>query len=284
MLPKSKTALVVEGDAWRGIFSTGVLDGFLESGFNPFDFFLGVSSGACNLAAYLAEMPKRNFLIYTDYSLRPEFISFKRFFSGGHLLDLDWLWEKTISEMRLDLKTIYDRKKPLTACLTDVQTGNAVYKKTNAGNLESVLKASSALPVLYRAFPAIDGHMTTDGGISDPIPIKKAIDMGARKIMVIRSRPKYYQKKESFSQAALLWKLRSYPCLRQTILGRVKRYNESVSLIRKPPRGVDIVEICPPDNFRPGRLVRNKTILMEGYDQGRMMAVNALRFWGEYEN
>lgn len=70
-----------------------VLDGFLEARFNLFDRYVGVSSGAGNLAAYLAEMPERNFKIYTDYSLRPEFISLKRFFRGGHLMDLDWLWD-----------------------------------------------------------------------------------------------------------------------------------------------------------------------------------------------
>ncbi len=284
MLPESKTALVVEGGAMRGVFSTGVLDGFLDTAFNPFDFFLGVSSGACNLAAYLAEMPKRNFRICMDYTLRPEFISVKRFVQGGHLLDLDWLWEKTISEIRLDLKTIYSKKKPLIACLTDVQTGYAVYKKTSANNLEAVLKASSALPILYRTFPVIDGQLTADGGIADPIPIEKAIEMGARKIMVIRSRPKYYEKKEMLSQAVLLWMLKQYPGLSRTISGRVQRYNDSVSLIRKPPSGVLITEICPPDNFRPGRLNRNKKVLMKGYDQGRRMAANAIRSWEKHEN
>ena len=101
------TALVVEGGALRGVFSTGILDGFLESRFNPFDFYLGVSSGASNLAAYLAEMIGRNKRIYTDYSLRPEFIDPVRFLRGGHLMDLDWLWDTTIREIRLDLQRIY---------------------------------------------------------------------------------------------------------------------------------------------------------------------------------
>ena len=59
-------ALVVEGGAMRGVFSTGVLDGFLAACFNPFDGYIGVSSGAGNLAAYLADMPGRNFRIYTE--------------------------------------------------------------------------------------------------------------------------------------------------------------------------------------------------------------------------
>ena len=121
----SESALVVEGGALRGVFSTGLLDGFLEAQFNPFDLFIGVSSGASNLAAYLAGMIGRNRNIYMDYSLRKEFISFPKFLRGGHLLDLDWLWDITIREIRLDLATIYARKKPFIVVLTDVQTGDA---------------------------------------------------------------------------------------------------------------------------------------------------------------
>jgi predicted patatin/cPLA2 family phospholipase len=43
--PLSRSALVVEGGALRGVFSTGLLDGFLEARFNPFELFIGVSSG-----------------------------------------------------------------------------------------------------------------------------------------------------------------------------------------------------------------------------------------------
>ncbi|MEN6466632.1 MAG: patatin-like phospholipase family protein [Syntrophaceae bacterium] len=146
-------ALVVEGGAMRGVFSTGVLDGFLEAGFNPFDLSIGVSSGASNLAAYLAGMHGRNAKIYLDYSLRPEFLSYRRFILGGHLLDLDWMWETTIREIRLDLEAIYSRRRPFIAVLTDVMTGSAFYRFTGASDLEQTLKASSAMPLVYRGFP-----------------------------------------------------------------------------------------------------------------------------------
>lgn len=191
------TALVVEGGAMRGIFSTGVLDGFLAREFNPFDIFFGVSSGSGNLAAFLARMPRRNLKIYTDYSLRPEFINWKRAVLGGPLMDLDWLWEITIREIRLDLQTIFAPGKPFIVCLTDAATGAAVYQQTDAANLEEVLKASSALPVLYNSFPLIEGERKLDGGFSDPLPVRAAMDAGAKKIMVVRSRPYSYRKKKA---------------------------------------------------------------------------------------
>ena len=231
----SYSALIVEGGALRGIFSTGVLDGFLERNFNPFDLFLGVSSGATNLAPYLANMPKRNYRIYTDYSLRPEFINVGRFFRGGHLLDLDWLWDITIREIRLNLSVIYARNKPFIVVLTDVHTGLPVYKETAAQNLEHVLKASSSLPFLYRGFPVVDGNPSTDGGVADPLPVTEAICRGARKIMVIRTRPQNYRKHDGIADYLLRILLRKYPLLKAAMANRASRYNAAIDIINRPP-------------------------------------------------
>jgi predicted patatin/cPLA2 family phospholipase len=275
------TALIVEGGALRGVFSTGVMDGFLEAQFNPFDFYMGVSSGASNLAAYLAEMIGRNGRIYMDYSLRPEFIRFGRFFRGGHLMDLDWLWDITIREMRLDLQTIYSKRKPFIVVMTDVQTGEAVYNQTRADNLEHLLKASSAMPFFYRDYPQVNGRPMTDGGVTDAIPVREAILRGARRIMVIRSRKRNYVKQSNLFDHYMHWRVRPYPVLQQAMVKRIARYNESVALLRKPPDGVSIVEVCPPEHFRVTRLGRNRMVLQEGYRQGRAMAVEAMAWWNQ---
>ena len=273
------SALIVEGGALRGIFSTGVLDGFLERKFNPFDFFMGVSSGATNLAAYLACMQGRNYSIYTDYSLRPEFINIGRFFRGGHLLDLDWLWDITIREIRLDLPVIYSRHKPFIVVLTDVQTGKAIYKETTSQNLEHILKASSALPFFYRNYPMVEGHPMTDGGVADALPVQEAIRRGARKIMVIRSRQHNYLKRNGIADFLLRAHLRKYPLLQIAMAKRALRYNEATALINKPPAGIFIMEICPPDNFRVSRFSKDRRVLQEGYEQGLSKADEAIAWW-----
>ncbi len=275
----SDTALVVEGGAMRGVFSTGVLDGFLERHFNPFHLYIGVSAGATNLAAYLAEMHGRNRRIYTDLSTRSEFISILRFLRGGHLMDLDWLWNVTISTVRLDLQRIYAREWPFVVGMTDVRTGKPVYRETSAHDLEHVLKASSALPLFYRNFPVVDGMPMTDGGVSDPIPATEAIRRGARRIMVIRSRPARYQKSSDPAYICLSVFLRQYPTLRNTIRNQNRIYHDAVALIHNPPSGVSIVQVSPSASFRPGRFTRDPDVLLEGYEQGRSAADDAIRRW-----
>lgn len=274
-----KTALIVEGGALRGIFSAGVLDGFLRQRFNPFDFSIGVSSGASNLAAYLAEMEGRNARIYMEHSLRPEFVNPARFLRGGHLMDLDWLWVVTIRDMRLDRKVIYTKGKPFFAVMTDVASGRAVYEETRPDNLEDVLKASSAMPLLYRGFPVVDGRPMADGGIADALPVAEAIRRGASRLMVLRSRPPEYVKGRGLADRFMEWYLRKTPALARTAAGRADRYNRSVSLIRTPPRGVSVVEVCPPSRFRVSRLSRDRAVLEEGYGMGIAAAGETIRRW-----
>ena len=183
-------ALVVEGGAMRGIFSTGVLDAFLENHFNPFQIAVGVSAGATNIASYLAEMFQRNYKVYTDYSTRPDFINWWKFIKGGHLVDLDWLWNLTIKEIRLDLDKILDSKTQFYIGVTQVSTGESVFLKPAKDNLEEILKASSALPIFYRKFVSINETAYVDGGLADPIPVDEAYRRGAKKkILVLRSAP-----------------------------------------------------------------------------------------------
>ena len=54
-----KSALVLEGGGMAGVFAAGVLVCFFEEGFDPFNTYIGVSAGACNLA-YPVEAPSGN--------------------------------------------------------------------------------------------------------------------------------------------------------------------------------------------------------------------------------
>ena len=263
----------------RSVFSAGILDGFLTQAFNPFDFTIGVSAGACNLASYIAGVQQQSLQIYLDFALHKEFINYARFFRGGHLLDLDWISEQAFRTSTLSLTDAVLDAKPLYVCVTQVSSGIPVYIRTTLDNLKSVLKASSALPLIYRDFPSVDGEAMTDGGVAQGIPVAEAIRMGATRIMVIRSRHKYYKKKDTLGHKFIRWKMRHYPALLATLRERVKIHNESIALIRRPPPGVRIVEICPPETFVLGRFTRTRQHLLSGYQVGVDGAAQAIGQW-----
>ncbi len=51
--------------------------------------------------------------------------------------------------------------------------------------------ASATLPILLRPPSFVNGRRKFDGGVADPLPVEKAYEMEAKKIIVIRT----YQKK-----------------------------------------------------------------------------------------
>ncbi len=263
-----KTALVVEGGAMRGIYSAGVLDALLEKGSDPFDLYLGVSAGATNLAAYLAGMQGRNYRVYTEYSLDPAFISAKKFIRGEHLMDLDWLWYVTIRDLRLDLDRLSEKRDRFFIGLTDARTGEATYLTPASDQLEHVLKASSAIPVFYKRTLHVDGIPYVDGGVADPIPVKKAHELGADRIVVLRSRPEDYRMKDKRFSPFYRWFFKDHPAVAEATLDRARVYNEAIAFIEEPPAGVEVIALHPPQELGLKRFTKEIDVLDAAYEEG----------------
>jgi predicted patatin/cPLA2 family phospholipase len=261
-------ALVVEGGAMRGVFSAGVLDAFLDRGFDPFDLYLGVSAGACNLASHLAGQRGRNHRIYVDYSCRPEFISTAKFLRGGHAVDLDWLWEITIREHRLDLDAIFGRAETFLVTLTSVETGEPLYLEPTRDDLEEMLKASSALPFLYRGWNEIRGRRVTDGGVADSLPVREAHRRGARRIMVLRSKPASFVREHGIEARMFALAFRKHPGLVRAMNGRATAYNDAVRFIGNPPPDTEIVQVAPPPDLAIKRTTQDRELLEKAYRVG----------------
>ena len=254
-IKRGKSALVVEGGAMRGVFAAGVLNAFGSDAFDPFDIYIGVSAGACNLASYLAGQNERNFDIIQRYSSSPRFISPGRFLRGGHLMDLDWLWEITIKEYRLDLKRIFDglkkQNKEYIIVATSMDTGVGLYLQPDEDTLEYYLKVSSSLPIFYRNILEINSEKVTDGGVADSLPVIKACRRGATDITVVRTRPSEYVKKTSWLSFLYPLMFRQYPQFARVLKNRPISYMESVRLIKNPPAGVRVSEIAPSPDIPP---------------------------------
>ncbi len=261
----------------RGIFATGVLDAFLDANYQPFNLFFGVSAGATNIAAYLCKQRGRNHRVITDYSCRPEFINLLRFVRGGHLFDLDWLWQQTIADIRLDLAAFAKQHCEFYIVTTAVATAQAHYLKATPDDMEQQLKASCAIPIAYRDYPIIDGTAMTDGGVADSIPVFKAYEMGAKEITVVLSQPLGYRKKPSKAPWLTTKLYKNYPALAMASRARADNYNASIDFIHNPPTDCKINIIAPPADFKVGRTTKNYHKLSAGYEMGIYAATQHLQ-------
>lgn len=281
MLQQNRQALVVEGGGMRGAFTSGVLDAFLQQQFNPFDLCVGVSSGSTNLANYLAAQQGRTLQIYLDHSLRSEFIQYGRFFKGGDLLDLKWMWDIVEKEHPLNQSHLFANHPEFYMVLTHAISGEATYIKASKDNILDGLRASSSIPVLTRQAVDVFGEPYFDGGVADALPIHWAAQQNnVSKLMVLRTRPKSYFKASSKGDQFLAkYMFKQQRGFAQSLLARTQRYNDSVEFVRSSSEQ-KILEVCPPDlKNMAGRLSKNKAKIRYSYDVGMETGLKAIEQW-----
>lgn len=277
-------ALVVEGGGMRGAFTCGVLDAFLQQNFNPFDLYVGVSSGSTNIANYLAGQMGRNIQLYLDHSLRPEFIRYGRFLKGGDLLDMQWMWETVERELPLDQQALFAKNPDFYMVLTHARSGHAEYLRAGKDTLLDALRASSSIPVLTRQAVDILQEPYFDGGVADALPIKWAAQQHqVNNVLVIRTRPQNYFKASSKSDEFLAkYLLHQNSGFARSLQSRCARYNQAVDFLRQPVVRTQqrFLEICPPDDKKmAGRLCKDKTKLQYSYDVGLERGAQAILEW-----
>ena len=136
--------------------------------------------------------------------------------------------------------------------------------------------ASGTLPILVRTPSLINGRRKFDGGIADPLPVEKAYEMGAKKIVVIRTYEKKFRRKlklENYIGALLS---RKYPKLRRALLSHDMTYNKALDFIDNPPEDCEIIQLCPPEKLKSKRDSKNIEVLKADYMLGKKVAEDFL--------
>ncbi|WP_157673565.1 patatin-like phospholipase family protein [Endozoicomonas ascidiicola] len=275
----AKRALIVEGGGMRGVFTAGILDAFIDKRVPLFDGYFGVSSGALNLSAYLSGQKGLSLDLYTALCNDPDFISVRRHLKGGHLMDLDLFFQRLAKSSRFNIPAIFKKLQTSHFCVvtTDVETGKPVYHGINqnhtADEFLNILKASSALPVLYNSSVMINDLEMTDGSLSDPIPYRKAIADGFDQIVILRTRPLNFRKSNSLKSRFYAWKSREKPSIGQLIKDQDQIYNLSADFIEQLTieDNVEILQIAPTSPLQTSRKTTVRNHLVADYHQGYSM-------------
>ncbi|MBC8535575.1 patatin-like phospholipase family protein [Feifania hominis] len=223
------TGLVLEGGALRASFTSGVMDAFWDNGI-LFPYVIGVSAGISNAYSYVNGQRGRNDEILKCYRADPRYLSYGNFLKRKCVMDLQFVFEEIPQKLLpYDYEALANYSGRIIAAITERESARAEYydqRDCDAGF--RLLQATCALPV---AFPAIEfqGKFYVDGGVADPIPIRRAIADGCTKNVVVMTKREGYRKHlgKGDKLAARLYQKR-YPALAQAVLTRPARYNEEV--------------------------------------------------------
>jgi predicted patatin/cPLA2 family phospholipase len=274
-----KTGLVLEGGGMRGVYTAGVLEYCLEQGIQ-FPYVIAVSAGACNAVSYLSGQRGRNRIVTIDYVDHPHYLGVRNWFRERSLFGMRLLFEELPDRLvPFDYEAFGRNPAQLWAVMTDAVTGEAVYmEKENAlssRDMMTYIRASSSLPFVSQPVEA-SGRVLFDGGVADPIPLRKSIADGNLRHVVVLTKPAGYRKKP-FRQG---WMARRvyprYPGLAQAMERRYRVYNESVELAEKMEKEGSVVLIRPTEDLDVGRMTKDKGKLTALYELGMRDAQAAI--------
>ena len=272
-MENKKTALIVEGGGQRGVFSFGITDTFINRNYDPFDIYMGVSNGVAVLCWYLIRETDNN-LEKMLYAAKGDYLSYKNIFIGKDIIKFHQMYEDGEKMFKPNMEKIKNnlKGKDYIAVVTDAIEANAEYYSFGDGEWMPKMIASGTLPILVRTPSLIDGRRKFDGGVADPLPVEKAYEMGAKKIIVIRTYEKKFRRKlkiENYIGALLS---REYPKLRKALLVHDKTYNRALDFINNPPSDCEIVQLCPPEKLKSKRDSKNIEVLKADYNLGKTVA------------
>ncbi len=275
------TGIIDIGGGLRGAFGAGVFDRLLDESIS-FDYIIGVSAGAANAASFLGGQKGRNLLFYTEYSLRPEYMSFSNIFNAGSYLDLSYVYRvlsNSDGENPLNYEKMQSFGGTFLTVATDAKTGRAIYFPKEAYKKDdyTVLMASSCLPAVCK--PVImDGIPCFDGGASDPVPVRKALSDGCDRIILILTRPADEIRVAGVDKKAAALLRHRYPLLATALESRYQRYNVGVEIARHMEKEGKALIIAPDDCKGLKTLTKDTEKIEKLYRNGYEKAERILHF------
>lgn len=279
-----KAALVLEGGALRGMYTSGVLDTFLKNNME-FECVAGVSAGALNAMSYISKQPGRSAKINLEYCDDPRYIGRKAFIKNKGIIGYDYLFGD-ISENKVpfDYKSFENTNQRFIIVTTNCEKAETEYlEKSNCNDLFKAAQASSSMP-LASAMVEINNNHYLDGAVTTSIPVKWALEQGYEKVVVVLTRDKNYRKPMLSNKMKKLYKLayHKYPKLIEKLNTMPERYNKLQEELIDLEKEGKIFIIRPEKEVTVSRLEKDKEKLENLYKEGIAEAEKNLDALKEY--
>ena len=264
--------LILEGGGMRGAFTAGVLDYWMSRNLY-FDNVYGVSAGACQACSYLCHQPGRGLRVWTDYIHDPRFCSMKSLLKTGDLFGAELNYDLVPRKLDpLDNDTFLKSGARFTAVVTDVETGQPAYIRIRDmfDDIEAV-RASASLPLISNMVE-YRGRRYLDGGVSDSIPIRRAIADGCDRCVLVLTQAPGYRKDPNKALGLMRVKYARYPGLVDAVARRHTMYNETLDFIQREVDAGRLFVIRPDVAPGVGRVEKDPAKLKHLHDVGFAIA------------
>lgn len=259
------------GGGLRDAYGAGVLEYCLDNDIH-FDYCIGVSAGAANIAHFIAGQKGTMYPFYNEYVFRKEYISVQNLITKGAMLDLDYVYgtlSNSTGENPLNYERFQASPTDFYVVTTDAHKGLPVYfnKKDIKKDEYSAFKASAALPMACHPYK-VNGTLYFDGGLSDPIPLHKAFEDGCDKVILLLTKPVTTKRTLKDEESNLRFLIKKYPATAAILRKKPHRYNTLVKEALKLQEEGKVLIVAPDDTLGVTTLTRDKTKIDALYRKG----------------
>ena len=228
---RKKIGLVVEGGGMKCAYGAGIMDAFLDEGIT-FDYCIGVSGGSGNVASYLAGQRGRNLRFFTDHIHSPDYFGLKSLLKTGDLFGLEYIYgnlTRRDGEDPLDFPALMKNPAEYEVVVTNALTGKPEYYGREMMQQDDyrLIMASSAIPVACHPVE-LNGTPYFDGGLTDAIPVRHAMERGCEKLVVLLTKNRDYVRKPQGMRGLYRRVCRRYPRIVDAIDRRHEVYNDNL--------------------------------------------------------
>lgn len=282
-------ALMFEGGGMRASYTCATAVTLMENGVD-FDFVCGLSAGASNTVNYLSgdiARARRSFLEIVE---DPKFGDWRTLLRGKGLFSAHWIYQEAClpgNSLPYDFDSFRRNPAQMAIQSFDAQTGQTVvWDKEDMGTLEDLMvrvRASSTLPVVMPAV-RLDGHTFYDGGLGrgGGIPLDLALDAGYQYVFAVLTRPRGYRKSQpDLTQRLVAGLYRRLPYVREALLTRYRRYNETLERLEDMARD-GRAYIVYADDMSVDSGTTDLARLRKNYEMGYAQAQRELPAWLEW--
>lgn len=275
------------GGGMRAVYGAGVLDRLLDDNVK-FSCYVGVSAGSANIISHLGGHRERTLRFYRDYSYHKEYMGFKLWVKNKSYINLDYIYSTLTDEDGLDplnYEVFEKNNAQFYVVTTDSVTGKPCYLDRSfiAKNDCFAIKASCSIP-LFCPPRSKNGVSYFDGGVADPIPIRKAFELGCDKVVVTLTLPKDFHKNHKFPEWLYPIIVHKYPEMAVKMYEMIDKYNEDLEYIKELEKQGKVLVLSPDDCCGITTLKRTKEGIEKLYNKGYQDAYKVKKFLLPQEN
>lgn len=268
--------LVLPGGGMRGVYTSGVIDFFIEKNLK-FPYTIGVSAGACNGSAYISNQHGFGKILYTKYLNDKRYLNLRNLFRQNKaVLGMDFIFDEIPNKLELfDFNSFNKAPEKLIITTTNCINGESVYiDRHNCDDLLKAIRASCSLPFVSPIVEYCDMQLL-DGGLSDPIPIKKSqIDGNSKNIVILTSEEESSKKPRYLKRLAKKF-YTDNNTLVQSIDNCYDIYNDSLKYVSEEQKNDNAFVISPSQSIKLNTLDKNYKNISNLYDLGYKDASNS---------